>query len=116
MKSKLTDIVNDASRQESREVSRGLDECANRDGGDGREVSLGGSRNECAEISHCHCHRLLEGLGLHDSSLKSAQISKEPKETRTYVVNDLGVHNRAEIGRRLDDGRQIRLSHKVGRS
>jgi hypothetical protein len=35
---------------------------------------------------------------------------------QTYVVNDLGVHNRAEIGRRLDDGRQIRLSHKVGRS
>jgi hypothetical protein len=72
MESKLTDVVNDTSRQESRDIGRGLDECADRDGSNSRVISLSGSRNECAEIGHRHRHRLLEGLGLHDSSLKSA--------------------------------------------
>ena len=64
MKLNLTDVVNDTGRQDSRDIGRGFDERADRDGSNSLEISLSGSRNDRLKIGHCHCHRLLNELGL----------------------------------------------------
>ena len=70
--SKSTDVVNDTSLQHSRDIGRGLDERADRDGSNSLEICLRGSRNVCAEVCHRLCLCLLDGLGLHVLSPKSA--------------------------------------------